>query len=78
MTFSAIGCFSTTSDLMFEPSCLRNWNYSLELKKIKSVLVTVIARNIMFIDLNIETVYSVVFMSVKAQETSKSRKTVDE
>lgn len=46
---------------------LRNWNYYLELRKIKSILVTVIASDVVFIDLNIETVYSMAFISVRAK-----------
>lgn len=53
---------------------IRKWNYYLELSKIKSILVTVIASNVMLIDLNIETVYSVVFISARPKRLPQAGK----
>lgn len=53
---------------------IRKWNYYPELRKIKSILVTVIANHVVLIDLNIETVYSVVFTSVRAKRLPQAGK----
>lgn len=53
---------------------IRKWNYYPGLRKIKSILVTVIANHVVLIDLNIETVYSVVFTSVRAKRLPQAGK----
>lgn len=50
---------------------IRNWNYYPELRKTKPILVAVIANHVVLIDLNIETDYSVVFISVRAKDFHK-------
>lgn len=59
---------------MFKQSCNWKWNYYPGLRKIKSILVTVIANCVVLIDLNIETVYSVVFISVSAKKLPQAGK----
>lgn len=53
---------------------VRNWNYYPELRKTKPILVVVIANHVVLIDLNIETDYSVVFISVRAKRLPQAGK----